>query len=163
MFSTLREYHQAIASAIWMVILSIIPQDLVRLGAIFLGGVIFVCNIMDAMRPQNRMKKLQHRLQSLEAKLQDAVKSGIMCRSDTNFTAQIARNMGGIRYRTFELYEKTLLTSGGILQEIKAFWEGHSRDINECIEDVEALERDLEINHAKVLKDHYSSWRYWPN
>ena len=94
MFSTLQEYHQAIAAAIWMVILSIIPQDLVRLGAILLGGAICVCNIMHAMRPQNRMKKLQHQLQSLEGKLQDAVKSGIMCRSDTVFTAEIARNMG---------------------------------------------------------------------
>lgn len=94
MFSTLQEYHQAIASAIWMVILSIIPQDLVRLGAILLGGVICICNIIHATRPQNRMKKLQHRLQSLEGKLQDAVDSGIMSQSDTPFTAQITRNMG---------------------------------------------------------------------
>ena len=77
-----------------MVILSIIPQDLVRLGAILPGGVICVCNIMHVMRPQNRMKKLQHRLQSLEEKFQDAVDSGIMCQSDTIFSAQIARNMG---------------------------------------------------------------------
>ena len=94
MSSTLHEYQQAIASAIGMVILSIIPQDLVRLGAILLGGVICVSNIMHATRPQNRMKKLQHRLQSLEGKLQDAVKSGIMCRSNTFFTSQIGRNMG---------------------------------------------------------------------
>ena len=94
MFSTLHEYHQAIASAIGMVILSIIPQNLVRLGAILVGGVICVCNIMHATRPQNRMKKLQHQLQSLEVKLRDAVNSGIMCRSDRNFTAQIGRNMG---------------------------------------------------------------------
>ena len=94
MFSTLQEYQQAIASGIWMVILSIIPQDLVRLGAILPGGVICVCNIMHVMRPQNRMKKLQHRLQSLEEKFQDAVDSGIMCQSDTIFSAQIARNMG---------------------------------------------------------------------
>ena len=94
MFSTLQEDHQAIASAIGMVILSIIPQDLVRFGAILLGGVVCVCNIMHSMRPRNCMKKLQQRLQSLEGKLQDAVNSGIMCRSDTNFTAQIARNMG---------------------------------------------------------------------
>ena len=94
MFLTLQEYQQAIASGIWMVILSIIPQDLVRIGAILLGSVICVCNIMHAMRPQNRMKTLQHRLQSLEEKLQDAVDSGIMCRSDTIFSAQIGRTMG---------------------------------------------------------------------
>ena len=172
MFSTLQEYHQAMASATWMVLLSIIPQDLVRLGAILLGGVICICNIMHVTCPQNRMKKLQHQLQSLEGKLQDAVKSGIMCRSDTIFTAQIARNMGRweltlfhettqgswaqylfirIRYRTFELQEKTLLMSRGILQEIQAFWEGHSHDINECIWDVEALERDLEVSSSRVL------------
>ena len=90
----LHEYHQAIASAIGMVFLSIIPQNLVRLGAILLGGVICVCNIMHATRPQNRMKKLQHQLQSLEVKHQDAVNNGIMCRSDRHFTAQIGRNMG---------------------------------------------------------------------
>ena len=50
-----------------------------------------------------------------------------------------------IRYMIFELYERTLMTSGGILQEIKAVWEGLSFEINECIRDVDALERDLEV------------------
>ena len=79
-----------------------------------------------------------------------------------------------IRYRTFELHERTLLTSEGILQEIKAVWKGHSREITACIRDVKALERDLEvcpsemlllptltdaqINRAKILKKRYHSW-----
>ena len=50
-----------------------------------------------------------------------------------------------IRYMIFELYERTLMTSGGILQEIKAVWEGLSFEINECIRDIDALERDLEV------------------
>ena len=50
-----------------------------------------------------------------------------------------------IRYMIFELYERTLMTSGGILEEIKAVWEGLSFEINECIRDVDALERDLEV------------------
>jgi len=37
------------------------------------------------------------------------------------------------------------LTSEGILQEIKAVWKGHSLEINACIRDVKALERDLEV------------------
>ncbi|KIK04988.1 hypothetical protein K443DRAFT_675458, partial [Laccaria amethystina LaAM-08-1] len=55
----------------------------------------------------------------------------------------------------FELYERTLMTSGGIFQEIKAVSEGLSLEINVCIRDVDALERDLEINRAKILKNHY--------
>jgi len=50
-----------------------------------------------------------------------------------------------IRYMTFDLYERTLMTSGGNFQEIKAVWEGLSLEINECIRDVDALERDLEV------------------
>jgi len=50
-----------------------------------------------------------------------------------------------IRYMIFELYEKTLMTSGGFFQEIKAVWEGLSLEISECIRDVDALERDLEV------------------
>ena len=50
-----------------------------------------------------------------------------------------------IRYIIFDLYEKTLMTSGGIFQEVKAIWEGLSLEINECIQDVYALERDLEV------------------
>ena len=50
-----------------------------------------------------------------------------------------------IRYMIYELYEKTLMTSGGIFQEIKAVWGGLSLEINECIRDVDALERDLEV------------------
>ena len=51
----------------------------------------------------------------------------------------------------FELYEKTLMASGGILQEIKAIWQGLSLEINECIRDVDALERDLEVCSSEVL------------
>jgi len=95
MFSvTLQEYHQAIISAVWMVILSIIPPDLVRIGALMVGGVICLCNVAHAMRPQVLMDKLQLQLLTLEDKLQDTVDSGIIHQSETNSTAQIERNVG---------------------------------------------------------------------
>jgi len=90
MFSTLQEYHQAIISAASMIILSLIPQDLVRAGAILLGFLICV----HAMRPRTLMKTLHLRLSSLEEKLQDAVDSGIMRQSDTIFTDQFTRDIG---------------------------------------------------------------------
>ena len=91
---TLQEYRQAIMSAVWMVILSIIPPDLVRIGALLVGGIICLCNIAHAVRPQVLMEKLQLRLLTLEGKLRDTVDSGLIHPSDTNFTAQIERNMG---------------------------------------------------------------------
>ena len=95
MFSvTLQEYRQAIISAVWMVILSIIPPDLVRIGALLVGGIICLCNIAHAMRPQVLMEKLQLRLLTLEGKLRDTVDCGIIHQSDANFTAQVERNMG---------------------------------------------------------------------
>ena len=45
----------------------------------------------------------------------------------------------------FALYEKKLMTSGGIVQEINAVWEGLSFEINECIRDVDARERNLKV------------------
>ena len=56
-----------------------------------------------------------------------------------------------IRYRTSELYETTLLTSGGILQEVKAVWRGHSLNIIKCLRDVDNLEVDLEVCSFKTL------------
>ncbi|KIK07906.1 hypothetical protein K443DRAFT_673139 [Laccaria amethystina LaAM-08-1] len=147
MFSTLKEYHQAIISAAWMITLSLIPQDLVRAGAILLGFLI----CLHTIRPRILMKTLQLRLSSLEEKLQDAVDNGIMRQSDTIFTNQFTRDIGRIRYMSFELYERTLMTSGGIFQEIKAFWEGLSLEINECLRDVDALERDLEVCFYELL------------
>jgi len=86
MFSvTLQEYRQAIISAVWMVILSIIPPNLVRIGALLVGGVICLCNVAYAMRPQVLMEKLHLRLLTLEGKLRDTVDSGIIHQSDTNF------------------------------------------------------------------------------
>ena len=73
-----------------MIILSLIPQDLVRAGALLLGFLMCV----HAMRPRILMKMLQLRLSSLEEKLQDAVDSGIMRQSDTSFTDQFTRDMG---------------------------------------------------------------------
>lgn len=153
MFSvTLHEYRQAIISAVWMVILSIIPPDLVRIGTLLLGGVICLCNVAHAMRPQVLMEKLRLRLLILEGKLRDTVDSGIIHLSDTNFTARIETNMGRIQYRALELHERTLLTLEGILQEIKAVGKGHSFEINACIRDVKALERDLEVCHPSETR-----------
>ena len=81
-------------STAWMVILSILPQDLVRIAAVLLGGLICVYNIILAMRPQTLIRKLQLRLLSLEAKLQNAVDSGIMAQADPVFIAQIETSMG---------------------------------------------------------------------
>jgi hypothetical protein len=50
-----------------------------------------------------------------------------------------------------ELYERTLMTSGGIFQEIKAVSEGLSLEINSCTRDVDALERDLEVCSSELL------------
>ncbi|KIK04969.1 hypothetical protein K443DRAFT_675439 [Laccaria amethystina LaAM-08-1] len=140
MFSTLQEYHQAIISAAWMIILSLIPQDLVRAGAVLLGFLI----CLHTIRPRNLMKRLQLRLSSLEEKLQDAVDNGIMRQSDTSFSCQHYA-LFRIQYMIFELHEMTLMMSGGIFQEIKAVWKGLSLEINKCIWDVDALERDLEV------------------
>ena len=43
------------------------------------------------------------------------------------------------------------MTSGAIVQEIKAVWEGLSREINSCIRDVNALERDLEVCSSELF------------
>ena len=90
MFSILQEYQQAIISAAWIIILSLIPQDLVRAGAVLLGFILCV----HAIRPRVLMKTLQLRLTSLEEKLQDAVDSGITRQWDTIFTDQFTRNIG---------------------------------------------------------------------
>ena len=90
----LQEYYHVIMSTTWMVILSIIPQDLIRTAAILLGGLICLYNIMHAARPQTLNKKLQLRVLSLEAQLQDTIDSGIMAQADPVFTAQIERSMG---------------------------------------------------------------------
>ena len=50
----------------------------------------------------------------------------------------------GIQYNVFELQEKTLLTSG-VLQELQAVWGGQSFEIYECLQDVKALQRELEV------------------
>ena len=72
-----------------MIILSLIPQNLVRTGAVLLGFIL----CMHAIRPRILMKTLQLRLSSLEEKLQDAVDSGIMRQSDATFTNQFTKDI----------------------------------------------------------------------
>ena len=86
----LQEYRQAIISAVWMIILSLIPQGQVWAGVVLLGFLI----IVHAMRPQILIKILQLRLSSLEGNLQDAIDSGIMRQLDTSFTEQFTRDVG---------------------------------------------------------------------
>ena len=49
-----------------------------------------------------------------------------------------------IRYNVFELQERTLSMSG-VLQELQAVWRGQSFEIYECLQDVKALEKELEV------------------
>ena len=90
----LQEYYHVIMSTAWMVILSIMLQDLVRTAAVLLSGLICVYNIINAMHPQTLIRKLQLRLLSSEAKLQNVIDSGIMAQADPMFTAQIETSMG---------------------------------------------------------------------
>ena len=55
------------------------------------------------------------------------------------------------RYIIFKLYQRTVMTSGGFFQEIKAVLEGLSLEINQRIRDVDALERDLEVCFPELL------------
>jgi hypothetical protein len=48
-------------------------------------------------------------------------------------------------YMMFDLYKRTVRTSGRIFQEIKAIQKGLSLEITQCIWDVDSLERDLEV------------------
>ena len=56
-----------------------------------------------------------------------------------------------IRYNTSELYETTLLTSGGISKEVKAVWQGHSLNIIKSLWDVDNLKVDLEVCSFKIF------------
>jgi hypothetical protein len=47
MFSALQD-NEEIKSSAWMIILSIIPSDLVRTGALLLGGTIVISHIVHA-------------------------------------------------------------------------------------------------------------------
>lgn len=130
-----------------MIILSLgIPQDLVRAGAFLLSFLMCV----HARRPHIRMETLKLRLSSLEDKLQDAVDIGIMRQSDLSFMCP-QYTLSSIRCVILDLNVRTLMTSGAILQEIKAVLEGLSREINTCIRNVKALERDLEVCSSELL------------
>ena len=109
-----------------------------------------------------------------------------MAKADANYVAQLERKKqyiddacfhARIRYRIFELHEKTLLAYG-ILQEMKAIWHGHSSEIILCYRDADALEREIEacryfvvfqdsftkntapqIKRVMVLKNRYYLWK----
>ncbi|KIJ98852.1 hypothetical protein K443DRAFT_8877 [Laccaria amethystina LaAM-08-1] len=153
MFSTLQD-NAEIKSTACMIILSIIPSDLVRTGALLLGGTIVISHSVHAIRPRDLMENLQKRLLCAEEKLKAAIDSGIMAQADANATAQIERRFGNV----FELQERTLLMSG-VLQEIQAVWRGQSFEIYKCLEDVKALEKELEIHRATVMKNRYYWWK----
>ena len=85
----LQEYNQAIISAAWVIILSFIPQDLVRVGTILLGCLI----CLHTIRPRILIKTLQLRLSSLDENLQDAIDSGIMRQSDISFTNKLTEDI----------------------------------------------------------------------
>ena len=85
--------NEAIASTTWMVILSIIPSNLVRVGAILLGSVVFLSQIA-RLRPRVLMEKLRVRLLSLEGNLQTAVNENIMAEADADYVAQFERSVG---------------------------------------------------------------------
>ena len=93
MFFTLQD-NEEIKTTTLMIILSIIPSDLVRTGALLLGGIIVISHIVHAIRPRELREKLQIQLLCTEEKLNAAVDTGIMAQADANSTAQIERRLG---------------------------------------------------------------------
>ena len=61
MFFTLQD-NEEIKTTTLMIILSIIPSDLVRTGALLFGGVIIISHIVHTIRPRELMEKLQIQL-----------------------------------------------------------------------------------------------------
>jgi len=90
MLSTLQD-NQEIKSTTWMIILSIIPSDLVRTGALLLSGTILISQIVHAIRPRDLTEKLQMRLLQAEEKLKDAKHNDIMAEVDVYSSVQIER------------------------------------------------------------------------
>ena len=93
MFFTLQD-NEEIKTTTLMIILSIIPSDLVRTGALLLGSVIIISHIIHTIHPQELMEKLQIQLLCTEEKLKAAIDTGIMAQADANSTAQIERRLG---------------------------------------------------------------------
>ena len=93
MFFTLQD-NEEIKRTTLMIILSIIPSDLIRTGALLLGGIIVISHIVHTIRPRDVMEKLQMQLLCTEEKLKVAIDTGIMAQADTNSTAQIERRLG---------------------------------------------------------------------
>ena len=93
MFFTLQD-NEEIKTTTWMIILSIIPSDSIRTGALLLGGIIAISHIVHAIRPRELMEKLQIQLLCTEEKLEAAIDSGILAQADANSTAQIERRFG---------------------------------------------------------------------
>ena len=93
MFPTL-QVHQEVILNTWVIILSIIPSDLVRTGALLLAGVIVTSHIVHAIRPRDLMEELQMQLLCLEEKLKAAIDNGTMAQADLNAIVQIERRFG---------------------------------------------------------------------
>ena len=93
MFSTLQEYHQAIASAIGMDSIHY-PT---KLGEAWShpSWWCYMCLQYHACHPPTKPhEKAATSTSILGGETPGCLKSGIMCQSDTHFTAQITRNMG---------------------------------------------------------------------
>ena len=162
MFFTLQE-NEEIKTTTWMIILSIIPSDLVRTGALLLGGIIVISHIVHTIRPRGLMEKLQIQLLFTEEKLKAAIDTGIMAQADANSITQIERKLG--KWVLMHVQYKILLTVMWFIKNsIQCFWAsredtfdvwgstgapgslaGQSFEIYECLQDVKALERELEV------------------
>jgi len=157
MFSALQD-NEKITSTAWIIFLSIIPSELVRTGALLLGGTIVISHIVHAIRPRNLMEKLQMQLLCLEEKLKAAIDTGIMAQADANSTAQIERRFG--RWTLIHVDHKILLNMLHFHQEFDTPFLSFTRGRLWRLGFYGRSRRSGRVSHVKFMSA-FRTWKLW--
>ena len=157
MFFNLQD-NEEIKTTTWMIILSIIPSDLVRTGALLLGGIIVISHTMHAIRPRELMEKLQMQLLCTEEKLNVAIDSGILAQADANSTAQIERRLG--KWVLIHMDYKILLTVMCFHQEFDTMFLSFKRGRFWRLGFYRGSRRSGGVSHLKFTNV-CRMWKHW--
>jgi hypothetical protein len=81
------------SSSTWIVFLSLVPINIVQIGAIILCGLIIAAHILHAFRPRTINSRVERALREVQKVLDEAIANRLLTESSSGGTSSIEKGL----------------------------------------------------------------------
>ncbi|KAG6843926.1 hypothetical protein H0H87_011667 [Tephrocybe sp. NHM501043] len=129
------------SAMLFQVAISFVPTNLMNIGGIVISAFLLVTTVVGTVRPRAVTTSLDSSLRTVSEKLYHL--EGII---EEKKISRPRDKLMRLQIEAIDLRLITFRVSGSLLKEFVAFITGHSFAIAKCIQDIHALDDEIEVS-----------------